>query len=121
MNTAVGVMPGPTPAQGFPETYKSMHSLSSPEGVTATDPRTPGTGSPLAPGGLANTLRKSPSREQSPEAFPTSERVKVSTVSVQAVTTQQGASLAPAQVTSLSLRTHNRAIVAFGSLNSCLQ
>lgn len=80
MNTVVGVMPAPTPAQGFPETYKSMHSVSSPEGVTATDPRTPGTGSPLAPGGLAATLRKSPSREQSPETFPLDEREKASTV-----------------------------------------
>ena len=82
MNTAVGVMPAPTPAQGFPETCKSMHSVSSPEGVTATDPRTPGTGSPLAPGGLAATFRKSPSREQSPEPFPLDERVRSSAVSV---------------------------------------
>ena len=80
MNTAVGVMPAPTPAQGFPETYKSMHSLSSHEGVTATDLRTSGSGSPLAPGVLATTLRNSPSREQSPEALPVEEHVKPGTV-----------------------------------------
>lgn len=80
MNTAVGVKLAPTPAQGFPETYKGMQSLSSHEGVTATDPRTPSSGSPLAPGGLATTLRNSPSREQSPEAFPTEEQGRPSTV-----------------------------------------
>ena len=80
MNTAVGIMPAPTPAQGFPETYKSMHSLSSREGVTPTDLKTSGSGSPLAPGVLATTLRKSPSREQSPEALPVEERVKPGTV-----------------------------------------
>lgn len=80
MNTAVGVKPAPTPAQGFPETYKSMHTLSSHEGVTATDPRTPSSGSPLAPGALATTLRSSPSREQSPEAFPVEEQARPSTV-----------------------------------------
>ena len=82
MNTAVGVMHAPTPAQGFPETTKSMHSLPSFEGITGTDPKTPGSGSPLAPGGLAATLRKSPSREHSPEAFPSDERVKPGTVSI---------------------------------------
>lgn len=73
MNTAVGVMPAPTPAQGFPETYRSMHSH---EGVPATDLRTSGSGSPLAPGVLATTLRNSPSRDQSPETVPVEERVK---------------------------------------------
>ncbi|KAL3147967.1 hypothetical protein ABBQ38_014262 [Trebouxia sp. C0009 RCD-2024] len=79
MNTAVGVKVAPTPAQGFPETYKGMQSLSSHEGVTATDPRTPSSGSPLAPGGLATTLRNSPSREQSPEAFPMEDQGRPST------------------------------------------
>lgn len=79
MNTAVGVMPGPTPAQGFPETYQS---LSSHEGVVATDPRTPGSGSPLAPGVLATSFRNSPNREQSPEAVPVQERVIPSTVGI---------------------------------------
>ncbi len=79
MNTAIGVLHAPTPAQGFPETVKSMHSLPSREGVTGTDPKTPGSGSPLAPGGLAATLRGSPSRETSPEA--SDERAKPGTVS----------------------------------------
>ncbi len=81
MNTAVGVLHAPTPAQGFPETTKSLHSLPSFEGLTGTDPKTPGTGSPLAPGGLAATLRKSPSREHSPDTCAIDERVKPSTVS----------------------------------------
>jgi len=80
MNTAIGVLHAPTPAQGFPETVKSSHSLPSREGVTGTDPKTPGSGSPLAPGGLAATLRGSPSRETSPEA--SDERAKPGTVSI---------------------------------------
>jgi len=54
--------------------------LPSREGVTGTDPKTPGSGSPLAPGGLATTLRGSPSRETSPEA--SDERAKPGTVSI---------------------------------------
>ncbi|KAL0028590.1 hypothetical protein WJX79_003897 [Trebouxia sp. C0005] len=77
MNTAIGVLHAPTPAQGFPETVKSSHSLPSREGVNGTDPKTPGSGSPLAPGGLAATLRRSPSRETSPEA--SDERAKPGT------------------------------------------
>ena len=80
MNTAIGVLHAPTPAQGFPETVKSSHSLPSREGVNGTDPKTPGSGSPLAPGGLAATLRRSPSRETSPEA--SDERAKPGTVSI---------------------------------------
>ncbi len=80
MNTAIGVLHAPIPAQGFPETVKSSHSLPSREGVTGTDPKTPGSGSPLAPGGLAATLRGSPSRETSPEA--SDERAKPGTVSI---------------------------------------
>ena len=69
----------PTPAQGFPETSKLLHSLPSREGVTGTDPISPATSSPLAPGGLATTLRKSPPREHSPEA--TDDRTKSGSVS----------------------------------------
>lgn len=66
MNTAAGVMPALTPAQGFPETNKSLHVLA-PHYGTGTDPRTPSNNSPsLAPGGLAATLRKSPSRDFAP-------------------------------------------------------
>ena len=63
MSTAAGVLPAPSPAQGFPETNRSLHALPSQNGTPGTDPRTPGNGSPLAPGGLAATLRNSPSRE----------------------------------------------------------
>ena len=66
MNTAAGVMPAPAPAQGFPETNKSLHIMA-PQHGTPVDPRTPGNSSPsLAPGGLAATLRKSPSRDFAP-------------------------------------------------------
>lgn len=76
MNTAVGVLHAPTPAQGFPDATKLLQSLPSREGVTGTDPISPATSSPLAPGGLATTLRKSPPREHSPEATTLDDRSK---------------------------------------------
>ena len=96
-------MQAPTPAQGFPETTTSLRSLPSFEGLPGTDPRTPGSGSPLAPGGLAATLRKSPSREQSPEADAKDERTQSSSVSVPAVATLESAHKAGVKLAQIAM------------------